>query len=263
VGGIIGAVPQAPFTELDINCGEDSYDAVEIPVVAGTGVAVWEITGANANGVDDLTFPIGIAYRANVGGGAPALGSGQVIGNFAPFYPAGAAETMSTGLPIPRFAARADATNIFRIAACVTNLLFPFVTNQEQFDTGIAITNTSQDPFSGAAGRAQGGTCTLNYYGSLPNGNPPTRTSEETEVIDAGDHAAMVLSTGGTAGLQGNPNFQGYIIAQCNFRYAHGFAFITDGPIGQASVAEGYLAIVMDAPTSTTRTGVSGESLGN
>ena len=42
------------------------------------------------------------------------------------------------------------------------------------------------------------------------------------------------------------PGFQGYVIVQCDFRYAHGFAFITDGPIGSARVAEGYLGLIMD-----------------
>ena len=59
---------------------------------------------------------------------------------------------------------------------------------------------------------------------------------------------------------RGNPGFQGYIIAQCRFQYAHGFAFITDGPIGQARVAEGYLALVMDDGI-VSRTGSRTESL--
>ena len=34
--------------------------------------------------------------------------------------------------------------------------------------------------------------------------------------------------------------FQGYITASCEFRDAHGFAFITDG---EATLAQGYLAV--------------------
>jgi hypothetical protein len=55
-----------------------------------------------------------------------------------------------------------------------------------------------------------------------------------------------VLSSGGTHGITAAPGFQGYMIADCAFRRAYGFAFVTDGPIGQARVAEGYLAIVLD-----------------
>jgi hypothetical protein len=38
--------------------------------------------------------------------------------------------------------------------------------------------------------------------------------------------------------------FQGYIIAQCRFRFAHGFAFISD--YGNNKTAQGYLALIMD-----------------
>jgi hypothetical protein len=55
-----------------------------------------------------------------------------------------------------------------------------------------------------------------------------------------------VVSSGGSHGIAGMPGFQGYLIIQCGFRYAHGFAFITDGPAGAARVAEGYLGLVMD-----------------
>ena len=61
----------------------------------------------------------------------------------------------------------------------------------------------------------------------------------------------FVVSSGGSHGIAGTPGFQGYLIVQCDFRYAHGFAFITDGPVGSARVAEGYLGLVMDADTHT------------
>jgi hypothetical protein len=138
--------------------------------------------------------------------------------------------------------------------------LFPYVTNWAGFDTGIAIANTSQDPFGG---NAQSGTCKINYYGTLANGNPPTTTNETTDrAVDAGETLTFILSGGGTHGLAGNPNFQGYIIAQCGFQFAHGFAFITDGPIGQAQVAEGYLALVLDG-ANKMRGSATGEVRGH
>jgi hypothetical protein len=70
----------------------------------------------------------------------------------------------------------------------------------------------------------------------------------------------FVLSSGGANGIDAVPGFQGYIIATCRFQYAHGFAFITDGPIGQAQVAEGYLALVMDEGIGS-RTGSQSEVL--
>jgi hypothetical protein len=38
------------------------------------------------------------------------------------------------------------------------------------------------------------------------------------------------------------PTYQGYVIAVCNFQYAHGFAFILDPAL---HVAQGYLALII------------------
>ena len=65
-----------------------------------------------------------------------------VAGNFAPFYAASSnANQASSTLPIPRFVDNPISRADFGITQCVTNLLFPFVTNQAGFDTGIAISN--------------------------------------------------------------------------------------------------------------------------
>ena len=37
--------------------------------------------------------------------------------------------------------------------------------------------------------------------------------------------------------------FQGYITASCEFRNAHGFAFITGGGEEKPTLAQGYLAV--------------------
>ena len=39
------------------------------------------------------------------------------------------------------------------------------------------------------------------------------------------------------------PGFQGYITASCEFRNAHGFAFITGGGAETPTLAQGYLAV--------------------
>jgi hypothetical protein len=257
--GLGDPIPLAGTTNL--GC-VGTFPAAEVPIVNGSGAATWEVVGANQNSADTLVFPAAAAYASNTANNLPGLGQSQIAGNLSPFYAAGsAAERASAGLPIPRFIENPNRSNFFRINQCVTNLLFPYVTNWAGFDTGIAIANTSRDPFSDPNTRLQGGTCTINYYGRLANGNPPTTTSEVTDrAIEAGEHLTFILSGGGTYGLRGNPNFQGYIIAQCGFQYAHGFAFVTDGPIGQARVAEGYLALVMDEGIAS-RTGSTSEVL--
>src|SRR5262249_9172159 len=140
------------------------------------------------------------------------------------------AATASTSLPVPRFIDGTQTKNWLTIFVCQTNLLFPFVTNQAGFDTGLAISNTSSDPFGTTA---QAGTCTLYSYGanapaSIPTGN-----------IAAGTTYVALASTS-------LPNFQGYVIATCNFQFAHGFAFVSD--FGARNLAMGYLALIIPNP---------------
>jgi hypothetical protein len=240
-------IPTPPFSQGNLTCGTTNTPAIEVPLTSGAGLAVWEVTASNPSVNETFIFNYAVAFRHNPSQGVPGVGTGTVIGNLAPFYNTDAAARMSSILPIPRFATRTESSNALTINACQTNLLFPYVTNWAGFDTGIAIANTSEDPFGSPADRMQNGTCTINYYGRLANGNEPTTLRETTDrEVEAGETITMVLSSGGGLGLQGNPNFQGYIIASCNFQYGHGFAFITDGPIGQARVAEGYLALVLD-----------------
>jgi hypothetical protein len=257
VGGVLGAIPGT----TTLSCvGQPDSAGAEVALTNGAGMAVWEVTSANSANIDTLFFYATVAFAANTPNNLPGLGQSTVTGSFAPFYAANSnAGQASATLPIPRFIDNATPRDDFRIDQCVTNLLFPFVTNQAGFDTGIAISNTSRDPFSGNAGRLQSGTCTLNYYGGTPGGPAPAAQTTNA-VVNAGEQLLLVVSSGGGLGITGTPGFQGYIIAQCRFQYAHGFAFITDGPIGQAQVAEGYLALVMDSGIGS-RTGSFSETL--
>jgi hypothetical protein len=263
IGSVTAAVPVAPTTNLQCP-GQSAVPAAEI-AISGTGtgrsaMAVWEVTAANSQAIDTLFFVVGVAFTANTPNNLPGLGTSSVTGSFAPFYAASSnAGSASASLPIPRFIDNATPVNAFTINQCVTNLLFPFVTNVAGFDTGIAISNTSRDPFGGNAGRVQNGTCTINYYGAVAGGPAPAADTT-TNPVNAGEQLLFVLSSGGTNGIDAVPGFQGYIIATCRFQYAHGFAFITDGPIGQARVAEGYLALVMDEGIGS-RTGSQSEVL--
>jgi hypothetical protein len=226
-----------------------------VTLSGGSGVAVWEVMRSDSIMTETIDIPFAFAFVSNTTANLPALGTGTVNGNFAPIS---TVTTASSSAPIPRFADTATNRNAIVINACSTNLLFPFVTNQAGFDTGIAISNTSQDPFSTGT---QAGACRLNYYGGTSGGGaaPAAQTSG---VVAAGGQLLFVVSTGGNLGVAGTPGFQGYIIAQCAFQYAHGFAFISDGPIGSARVAEGYLALVMDEAIDS-RTGFASESLNN
>jgi hypothetical protein len=136
-----------------------------------------------------------------------------------------------------------------------TTLLFPFVTNQAGFDTGIAITNTSMDTVGTTP---QSGTCTISYFGTVTGGGPTPPAQTTNAPVLGGGQFTFVLSSGGSLGIMGTPGFQGYLMATCNFQYAHGFAFVTDGPIGTARVGTSYLALIVPAGPRNP----NGETLG-
>jgi hypothetical protein len=108
--------------------------------------------------------------------------------------------------------------------------MFPFLTNQAGFDTGIAIANTNTDPFGTVPVAAA---CTLYFYGAAA----PAPVSSPS--IPSGTDYAFLASTIA-------PGFQGYMIAACNFPLAHGFAFVSD--VGARNLAMGYLPTNICSP---------------
>jgi len=218
---------------------------VQLPVANGTATAVWEVTAASPLVQETFFFPVFFDSSTGLDPNAPTA---TVNGSFAPTasaFPSGdGGQAQPASFPIPRFIDTSTATTIILVLPCQTLLLFPMVTNQGGFDTGLAISNTSSDPIGTAA---QAGTCTLNAYGA--NAPAPLVTPS----IAAGSSYTMLASTV-------FPNFNGYIFALCNFQYAHGFAFISD--IGARNLAMGYLALVVGQ--GLPRTGApSGESAVN
>ncbi|MEO7649882.1 MAG: hypothetical protein ABIZ80_05400 [Bryobacteraceae bacterium] len=195
-------------------------------VTANSATFVYEVLESDALSFTTLSANVYASYTAAPGSNSPALGTTTVNGSYAPIS---TATTATTG-PIPRFADTSTANNIFTIVPCTTNLLFPFVTNKFGFDTGLAISNTSTDPFGTVA---QSGTCSLNWYGDTA----PAATT--TPVIATGTAYT-------TTALASAPGFQGYMIAVCRFQYAHGFAFVTK--VGATDLAMGYLALIIPDP---------------
>ena len=127
---------------------------------------------------------------------------------------------------MPRFVASNDPVMVVEIDDCTTTLLFPFVTNKAGFDTGIAITNTSSDA----------GSCTITYTGA--DAPDPMETSE----VAAERQMIFLVSTTAL-------DFQGYITANCGFRNAYGFAFLTNGyGVGAPTAAQSYLAVMQIRP---------------
>jgi len=188
--------------------------------------------------------------------------------------------------PIPRFTREYNTCIVggicytgpfVSIGLCQTTLLYPFVTANpagglgQGFDTGIAVANTSKDPFvplllptsppatySPTTGAllsggtiAQIGSCTLYPYGvtlsatGVPGAAPNVLPG--CDAIAGGvpySNCFPVVKPGTVETVLAStvfPTFQGYVIAVCNFQYAHGYAAVTD--LGLRGLFASYLAL--------------------
>jgi hypothetical protein len=232
--------------------------AVQLTGTGNTVTAVYEVANADPFAIEGAIVNVGVSFVSNTAQNLPAPGQSTVTASFAPLSTVG---TWSGTDPIPRWCNKSSALNTFLINVCTCDLLFPFVTNTGGFDTGIAIANTTMDPFGTTP---QNGTVTLYFYGSLP-GTPapaPITNQTTTATVDAGTELLFTLSSGGDHGIQAEVGFEGYIISIANFQFCHGFAFISD--LGAQKLAEGYLAIQLDGYAhGLNRTGVIGEVQGH
>ena len=222
-------------------------DVIQVPVNNGVATAIWEVTASDPFAIDSFTFGV-ILNTATSGPLDVNIAPMTARGSFAPAPPAfslaNAATAQAFPIPVPRFADTSLPANMLTVTPCVTNILFPFITAQSGFDTGLAISNTSKDPFGTTP---QTGPCTLNFYGP----NPPQPFI--TQAIAGGSTYTTVMSNVA-------PSFQGYVIAVCKFQFAHGLAFITD--FGANKVAESYLGLILgNAPIRRVTQGGPSEVL--
>jgi hypothetical protein len=225
------------------NEGLNNSPYYEVGISASGTAAIAYTVGPNGVAdslINSIDIGLMVVYTTNP---LPGLGSAQVTGNFAPIS---AADRMNDGgsLSFPRFIDTPITSTLFTVSTCKTNLLFTFMSNQAGFDTGIAISNTSLDPFKTAP---QKGNCTLNYYGTFSSDATKTTYSQtSTSMVSGGQTLTATLSTGGTNGIAAVQGFQGYMIATCDFQFAHGYAYISN--LGSTALAQGYMALIMDKP---------------
>jgi hypothetical protein len=225
-----------------------------LTATSGSATAYYLFTPGSASSSLTETFAIGsyVVLTANT-----VTASTTALTAAVSFAPVG-----STQIPNFVVGPSTTTTTLSTFTQCTTSLLFPFVTNQLGFDTGIAIANTSSDPFGSNGATAQAGTCTINFYGA----GAPSPSNVTTPTVPSGTVYTAVLSGIGAG-------FQGYLIAQCNFQYAHGFAFVTDGVGANGGLSQGYLAGVIPDTNQVKRTTANpigsitglgqGETLGN
>jgi len=221
----------------------------------GSATAIYEVTQANLTVIKTFVLNAYVTYAANAVV-APA-GPITVTTSYSP-SPATPGAALPSPIPtIPYFANTGTVLNASPFVVCQTTLLFPFVTNEAGFETGIAIANTGLDNLNPtgkvtSVATGQAGACTINFYGSTgaEGGTQPTQptaanfpsaTNKPTTTILPGTTHADTLTD-----IAGGP-FQGYAIAVCPFLYARGFAFIEYGLATSNGIVEGYLADVINA----------------
>ena len=230
-------------------------------------------TTANPYGLPQITnFPGGTtnnvsqSFAPEPGGGSFAASAGPVAG---------------TNI-IPRFNILNPQNGQWvTINLCETTLLYPYVTANptgsalgQGFDTGIVVSNTSTDPFNVKVGGAvpfgvnipaggaaagttlqQAGSCQLFPYGvqvsatgtTSPWPNGAIKGCDFTTNPSPGVNCFPVVNSGTVQSVLASqmfPGFQGYLIAVCNFQYAHGYAAVTD--LGLRGLFSSYLALELN-----------------
>jgi hypothetical protein len=227
------------------------YGAVTITSGGATAYYLFTPGSASSTTTETFAIPSYVVQAAN-----PAVVPTTAISAVVSFAPIG-----STQIPNFVIGPSSTTTTLSTFTQCTTSLLFPFVTNQLGFDTGLAIANTSTDPFGSNGATPQAGTCTVYFYGA----GAPTPNSVVTPSVPS-----ATVYTNTVSALA--PGFQGYAIAQCNFQFAHGFAFLEDGLGTGAGITMGYLAGVIPDTNQLKRTAANpigvatagmGETLGN
>jgi len=245
--GISGFFPVVSATDVP---STGNSPIVEIPVGSnGSATAVWEVVNTNPNAIDSFKVAAYVTYTSNVAQNSPPAPSTATVNlSFAPTptaaFSAASAAAASSTLTIPRFIADPNAAkNIFTISICRTVLLYPYVVNTSGYDTGIAISNTSTDPFGTGA---QAGACKINWYQGTSN-----PAQGDTGNIASGTTWAGLTSLLAPGFGSGGPYGAGYVIAVCNFQYAHGFAVVQD--LGGRNFGMSYLALVIPDPGTGSR----------
>jgi len=222
------------------------------------------VTGDSTAAIDTITFLYFIGLPGSTAGtistttgSLPAIGTTASIVATVTLGP-----VQSTG--VVGFAANVEGTTtVATVSDCVTNILFPYITNQGGYDTSFSLANTTNDDLAFGANLGaspQSGTCTLSFWPTTDptQGIAGTALTFNTPSVPTG--AVYAFSQSGTS-FSGQT---GYMIAVCRFLNAHGFAFITNGFAVSTGprISSGYLGLIIPNPVGG-RTSVNGEILLN
>ncbi len=143
--------------------------------------------------------------------------------------------------------ATSNSITVVSIGSAVTNLLIPYLVSDSAFDTGIALANTTMDPWSGNGGATAGsGVVSAYFYPRSADGGvgdaiaSVTTSSTVTPGIGLSDDGTLAAGATWTVTLtelldaagEDSDVFAGYIFMEANFLLAHGISFIYDATGG-------------------------------
>ncbi len=215
-----------------------------IPTAGAT--VVYEILFADPTNIETATINGTLSYTPILSDAAANVPTTASVASFAPYYSSVGTDVNG----IPRFTQTTGAGGTFvEIGKCACNLLFPWVVSDSNYVTGIAVANTSKDPTNdptlavpGFTATQQGGKVTVYLFGTVA-GNPATSLAlPSSAVVPAGSYATFLVNSG----------FTGYAIANAQFQYCHGLAFLFNS--GGAAPPVSYLGLVMDRGRPLRRT---------
>lgn len=251
---VTGGGPYVPGTSVDAT----------VTGTAASTIFVYEVLFSDPSAIETLIANFTVTYAPGVPTYAvpPAYISGVL--SIAPISPsvnniasavygsdlAGATFTDPSDTSIPRFVKTSGGNpgNVYFLTGCQCDLLFPYIVSQAGLETGIAIANTSLDPYGTIP---QSGYIQLFFYPDFASSFTPAGPFSQTTKLKlaGGDEFLMVVGGGSSNpgfGITGVPGFQGYLIAVSGFQYCHGYAFIADSQVQK--LAEGYVALQLDEP---------------
>jgi hypothetical protein len=275
-GSVGGATPTITFL-TNPNIGGCTGFTVAVATCGGfTSASATEkvdFTATSLTTVEQLSFDLALS------GTPTGTLSAATITITATMAPTSTSAFASSGIPsasggYPKFAtANVGPLTIGNIVAANTTLLIPYVVKSGAYDTGIAIANTTADPFGASGGGATptAGNIVFTLFprNAAGTGADPSFTVTTSATVRPGVGLATdgTLAAGGlwtglatdlmtAAGKTGD--FFGYIFIQTNFLDAHGASFIFDGK-GFTSASP---VLVLFPPAGTPRNG-NVESLNN
>jgi len=247
--GVTISIDSSTYGSLKAYFGESPSTNLTTTITSSANTATIAIVGSSLTSTETLQLTVTVSNVTSTA----AVGTPGAITVTATMFPIGDGVDNSdpTRLQVPTEAAgypqvvQADVgpVAVVNIVAANTTMLLPYFAIVGQFDTGIAISNTTADAFGVAGGGANpsAGTIKVDIFPTAATGGagtPVSLTTSATARPGAGLSSDGTLAAGAvwTAFMSqilaaaGSPttNMTGYAFISTNFLNAHGASTLTD-----------------------------------